>query len=161
MGLSPAVAATMGGVAGGAAQSYLTMGMTTCMKTIEVTRNKELSRGGRIPGTVEIFFSILRTQGIRGVNKGVNAVALRQITGWSSRMGIAKAAEGPIRKWKGKSRTDILTIGEKITTSTIGGALSCWNQPFEVSHVTRFPTLSNFLRWRIGYPCRYASSEKD
>lgn len=133
LALTPAVAATLGGVAGGAAQSYLTMGMTTCMKTVEVTRNKEMAKGTRVPGTMETFFNILRTQGIRGVNKGVNAVALRQITGWSSRMGISKAAEGPIRRLRGKNKTDQLTMGEKIAASTIGGALSCWNQPFEVS----------------------------
>lgn len=133
LGLAPAVAATLGGVAGGAAQSYLTMGMTTCMKTVEVTRSKELAKGARVPGTMETFFNILRTQGIRGVNKGVNAVALRQITGWSSRMGISKAAEGPIRRIRGKSETEKLTMGEKIAASTVGGTLSCWNQPFEVS----------------------------
>jgi len=132
LGFTPAVAATMGGVAGGAAQSYLTMGMTTCMKTVEVTRSKELAKGTRVPGTMETFFNILRTQGIRGVNKGVNAVALRQITGWSSRMGISKAAEGPIRRIKGKGKTEKLTMVEKIAASTIGGTLSCWNQPFEV-----------------------------
>lgn len=92
-----------------------------------------MAKGARVPGTMETFFNILRTQGIRGVNKGVNAVALRQITGWSSRMGISKAAEGPIRKLKGKGKTDKLTVGEKIAASTVGGALSCWNQPFEVS----------------------------
>lgn len=69
-GLSPAVAATLGGVAGGAAQSYLVMGMTTCMKTIEVTRNKSAVAGARVPGTMETFTHILRTQGIRGINKG-------------------------------------------------------------------------------------------
>ncbi|KAG6355141.1 hypothetical protein INS49_004222 [Diaporthe citri] len=104
LALSPAVSATFGGVAGGAAQSYLTMGMTTCMKTVEATRNKEMAKGTRVPGTMETFFNILRTQGIRGVNKGVNAVALRQITGWSSRMGISKGAEGPIRGLTGKEK---------------------------------------------------------
>lgn len=137
LGLAPAVAATLGGVAGGAAQSYLTMGMTTCMKTVEVTRNKELAKGTHVPGTMETFFNIIRTQGIRGVNKGVNAVALRQITGWSSRMGISKAAEGPIRRHRGKSKTEKLNMGEKIAASTIGGALSCWNQPFEVSNIEK------------------------
>lgn len=137
LGLAPAIAATMGGVAGGAAQSYLTMGMTTCMKTVEVTRNKELAKGTHVPGTMETFFNIIRTQGIRGVNKGVNAVALRQITGWSSRMGISKAAEGPIRRLRGKGKTEKLNMGEKIAASTVGGALSCWNQPFEVSNIEK------------------------
>lgn len=131
-GLAPAVGATLGGIAGGAAQSYLTMGMTTCMKTVEVTRSKTAAAGGRVPSTMETFVQILRTQGIRGVNKGVNAVALRQITGWASRMGISKAAETPIRKIRGKTADAKLSMPEKITASTIGGALSCWNQPFEV-----------------------------
>lgn len=69
--LSPAVSATVGGVAGGAAQAYLVMGMTTCMKTIEVTRSKTAAAGERIPGTMEVFANILRTQGIRGINKGM------------------------------------------------------------------------------------------
>jgi hypothetical protein len=110
--------ATLGGIAGGASQAYLTMGMTTCMK---------------VPGTIETFMHILRTQGIRGVNKGVNAVALRQITGWASRMGISKAAEGPIGKLRSKQPNEKLNVTEKISASVIGGALSCWNQPFEVS----------------------------
>lgn len=108
-------------------------GMTTCMKTVEVTRVKNAALGGKIPGTIETFFHILRTQGIRGVNKGVNAVALRQITGWSSRIGISRVAEGQIRLLRGKVPEQKLSMAEKIAASTIGGALSCWNQPFEVS----------------------------
>lgn len=133
-GASPATSAALGGIAGGAAQSYLTMGMTTCMKTVELTRNKTAVSGGRVPSTMECFFQLLRTQGIRGVNKGVNAVALRQITGWSSRMGISKAAEGAIRKVRGVSADEKLLFGDKIAASIVGGGLSCWNQPFEVGH---------------------------
>lgn len=79
--LSLTAVVTLGGVGGGAAQVYLTMGMTTCMKTVEVTRSKLASTGGHVPGTMETFFNIIRTQGIRGVNKGINVVALRQING--------------------------------------------------------------------------------
>ncbi|KAH8734159.1 mitochondrial carrier domain-containing protein [Ilyonectria robusta] len=124
---SNTVAGMFGGVAGGAAQAYLTMGMTTCMKTIEVTRNKTAKAGVRVPGTMETFVNIIREKGIRGVNRGVNAVALRQMTGWSSRIGISRFAEGQIRSVKGKSSTERLTLGEKICASTFGGALSCWN----------------------------------
>lgn len=81
---------------------------------------------------METFFQILRTKGIRGVNKGVNAVALRQITGWSSRIGISRVAEGKIRDLRHKAPNERLNMGEKIAASTVGGALSCWNQPFEV-----------------------------
>lgn len=80
-----------------------------------------------------VFVQILREKGIRGVYKGVNAVALRQITGWSSRIGISRFAEEIIRGITGKSKEDKLRFGERILASTIGGALSCWNQPFEVA----------------------------
>lgn len=130
---SPAVCGVLGGISGGIAQSYLTMGVTTCMKTVEVTRTKIGAQGVKVPGTMEIFFSILREKGIRGVNRGVNAVALRQVTGWSSRIGISRFAEESIRSITGKSEKEKLKFGEKILASTIGGALSCWNQPFEVS----------------------------
>ncbi|KAH6683521.1 mitochondrial carrier domain-containing protein [Plectosphaerella plurivora] len=135
LGASNTAAGVLGGVAGGAAQAYLTMGVTTCMKTVEVTRAKNIQPGGKIPGTMATFFNILRTKGIRGVNRGVNAVALRQITGWSSRIGISRFAEGNIRALTGKSPTQKLSFSEKIAASTVGGALSCWNQPFEVLRI--------------------------
>ena len=133
LGASPTVCGALGGIGGEVAQAYLTMGMTTCMKTVEVTRTKMSVNGAKVPGTFEIFFKIIREQGIRGVNKGVNAVALRQITGWSSRIGIARFAEERIRWMSGKGKEEKLGFGEKILASTVGGALSCWNQPFEVS----------------------------
>lgn len=102
------------------------------MKTVEVTRPKLIAPGGRIPGTLETFMAIVRKEGIRGVNKGVNAVALRQITGWSSRIGISRFAEERIKTVTGKAKDAKLSVPEKIAASTIGGALSCWNQPFEV-----------------------------
>ncbi|RGP63189.1 mitochondrial dna replication [Fusarium sporotrichioides] len=125
-GASPAVAGTFGGVAGGAAQSYLTM---------EITRPKNVQPGVRVPGTMEVFLDILRKEGIRGVNRGVNAVALRQISGWASRIGIARFAEGQIRTLKSKPADAKLSVWEKMAASTVGGALSCWNQPFEVLRV--------------------------
>ncbi|PLB51457.1 mitochondrial DNA replication protein [Aspergillus steynii IBT 23096] len=131
---SPTTCGILGGIGGGIAQSYLTMGMTTCMKTVEVTRSKLSGQAAKVPGAMETFFNILREKGIRGVNKGVNAVALRQVTGWSSRIGIARFAEEGIRSVTGR-REERLKVGEKILASTIGGALSCWNQPFEVLRV--------------------------
>ncbi|CAI7654752.1 unnamed protein product [Penicillium manginii] len=132
---SPTLCGVLGGISGGIAQSYLTMGMTTCMKTVEVTRTKIAAEGAKVPGTMDTFLHILREKGIRGVNKGVNAVALRQVTGWSSRIGISRFAEETIRSVNGKDKNEKLRFGEKILASTIGGALSCWNQPFEVLRV--------------------------
>jgi hypothetical protein len=136
---SATLCGVLGGVGGGIAQSYLTMGMTTCMKTVEVTRTKIGAQGAKVPGTMETFFQILREKGIRDVNKGVHAVALRQVSGWSSRIGISRFAEQSIRSINGKLTNEKINFGEKILASTIGGALSCWNQPFEVfpSHDAR------------------------
>lgn len=152
MNFGSTVSGTAGGVAGGAAQAYLTMGMstrskvqtrcdsntktyigfTTCMKTIEVTRSKAFKAGAPDRGTMAIFVDILKTKGIAGIYRGVNAVALRQITGWSSRIGISRYAENQIRAFRGKGQSEKLSFGDKISASAIGGGLSCWNQPFEV-----------------------------
>lgn len=50
-------------------------------------------------------------------------------------MGFARLAESTIRQIKGKGENDKLTALEKITSSTIGGALATWNQPIEVVRV--------------------------
>ncbi|KAL4896921.1 mitochondrial DNA replication protein [Aspergillus ambiguus] len=134
-GASPVACGVLGGIGGGVAQSYLTMGMTTCMKTVEVTRSRQSVNGAKVPGVMSTFLQLLREKGIRGVNKGVNAVALRQVTGWSSRIGISRAAEESLKVVTGKPRNEKLKFGEKILSSVIGGALSCWNQPFEVIRV--------------------------
>ncbi|GME30852.1 mitochondrial DNA replication protein [Neofusicoccum parvum] len=135
LALSPTAAATLGGVAGGAAQAYLVMGVTTCMKTVEVTRSKTAAAGREVPGTLATFARIVRGQGVRGVTRGVNAVALRQVSGWASRMGGARAAEAPIRRVRGKGPGERLGVAERVGAAVVGGAVSCWNQPFEVIRV--------------------------
>ncbi|KAK1449558.1 mitochondrial DNA replication protein YHM2 [Colletotrichum melonis] len=132
---NPITAGVLGGVVGGAAQAYLTMGVTTCMKTIEITRPKATVPGQRVPRTLELFIQVVRKDGIRGINRGVNAVALRQITGWSSRIGISRFVEEGIRKGTDKPKDAKLSFVEKVAASAIGGAISCWNQPFEVIRV--------------------------
>ncbi|TCD62770.1 Mitochondrial DNA replication protein yhm2 [Steccherinum ochraceum] len=134
-GVSPAAAGLLGGMGGGIAQAYATMGFCTCMKTAEITRHKQAAAGVAPPSTWAVFADIYRREGIRGINKGVNAVAVRQCTNWGSRMGFARLAESSIRQIKGKGENDKLTALEKITSSTIGGALATWNQPIEVVRV--------------------------
>ena len=105
MGMNPATGGLLGGMGGGIAQAYATMGksgpdrpspfsgsksdmflgFTTSMKTAEITRHKQAASGVKPPSTWALFFEILRKEGIRGVNKGVNAVAVRQCTNWGSR----------------------------------------------------------------------------
>ena len=55
------------------------------MKTAEITRHKQAVAGAKPPSTWAVFMDIYRREGIRGINKGVNAVAVRQCTNWGSR----------------------------------------------------------------------------
>lgn len=82
-----------------------------------------------------LFMDMYRKEGIKGINKGVNAVALRQCTNWGSRMGFARLAETQIRVLRGKTQGERLSAFDKIASSSIGGALGCWNQPIEVVRV--------------------------
>ncbi|KAJ2919259.1 hypothetical protein MD484_g1140, partial [Candolleomyces efflorescens] len=134
-GVNPAVAGLLGGMTGGIAQAYATMGFTTCMKTAEITRAKTAATGVKPPSTWKLFADIYRKEGLAGVNKGVNAVAVRQCTNWGSRMGFARLAEDVIRKVRGKGEKDSLGALDKILASSIGGALATWNQPIEVIRV--------------------------
>ncbi|KAF8140382.1 mitochondrial carrier [Boletus edulis] len=134
MGISPAAAGLLGGMGGGVAQAYATMGFTTCMKTVEITRHKEAASGVQ-RSTFQVFMDIYRKDGIRGINKGVNAVAVRQCTNWGSRMGFARLAETMIRNVRGKGEHEKLGAADKILASSIGGALATWNQPIEVVRV--------------------------
>jgi len=135
-GMGPFVAGMTGGVFGGLAQAYATMGFCTCMKTAEITRHKVMAQSGeKAPSTWKVFGDIYKREGIRGINKGVNAVAIRQCTNWGSRFGLSRLAEQGIRRLRGKGEGERLVAGEKILASAVGGGLSAWNQPIEVIRV--------------------------
>jgi len=134
-GASNFIAGISGGMAGGVAQAYATMGFCTCMKTVEITQHKLAASGVKPPSTFTTFMNIYRKEGIRGINRGVNAVAIRQTTNWGSRFGLSRLAENTIRSVKGKDEGTKLSTGEKILASGLGGGLSAWNQPIEVIRV--------------------------
>lgn len=128
-GCSHATAGLLGGMGGGISQAYTTMGFCTFMKTVEVTRHKQ---AGAIPqSTWRVAYDVFQKEGIRGLNKGVSAVALRQMTNWGSRFGISRLVE---RLFKGETERK-LNAKERVLSSVIGGALACWNQPIEVIRV--------------------------
>ncbi|KAI9470588.1 MAG: mitochondrial carrier domain-containing protein [Benjaminiella poitrasii] len=129
-GASPFVAGIIGGMGGGIAQAYSTMGFCTFMKTVEVTRQKSAGT----ESTFKIAANIFKKEGIRGINKGVNAVALRQCTNWASRFGFARFAEEALVKYR-HGEKGIADNADKILASVFAGALSCWNQPLEVIRV--------------------------
>ncbi|KAJ3354904.1 Mitochondrial DNA replication protein yhm2 [Allomyces javanicus] len=128
--LSPAWAGLVGGCGGGLAQAYTTMGFCTFMKTVEVTRHK--AAGTANLSTWAVAADVFRREGIRGLNKGVSAVAVRQMTNWGSRLGISRFTE---KLMKGDDTHRKLTVPERIASAVIGGALACWNQPIEVIRV--------------------------
>ncbi|KAI8064538.1 mitochondrial carrier domain-containing protein [Gongronella butleri] len=131
-GASPFMAGIIGGMAGGLAQAYSTMGFCTFMKTVEVTRTKSAVQ----ESTLKVAANIFKKEGFAGINKGVNAVALRQCTNWASRFGITRFAQESIAEARyGSKDTKRLTMADKIASSVVGGALSCWNQPIEVIRV--------------------------
>jgi hypothetical protein len=134
-GANPFVAGISGGMVGGLAQAYATMGFCTCMKTVEITKHKVAAAGMKPPGTLETFMDIWRKEGIRGINRGVNAVAVRQVTNWGSRFGLSRVAETGIRRATGKEHGEKLGVMEKVLASALGGGLSAWNQPIEVIRV--------------------------
>ncbi|KAL2794175.1 mitochondrial carrier domain-containing protein [Aspergillus keveii] len=129
------LAGISGGMAGGVAQAYATMGFCTCMKTVEITKHKMAAQGVKPPGTFATFMDIYRKEGIRGINRGVNAVAIRQTTNWGSRFGLSRLAEQAIRNVTGKDEKEKLSAIEKVIASSLGGGLSAWNQPIEVIRV--------------------------
>ncbi|CAO3565794.1 unnamed protein product [Mortierella alpina] len=133
-GVSPFAAGLIGGMGGGLAQAYTTMGFCTFMKTVEITRHKAVGGAAEV-STFAVARDIFKREGIRGINKGVNAVALRQCTNWGSRLGLSRLAEETIRNFRGIEAGSPLTAWEKIAASAIGGGLSIWNQPIEVIRV--------------------------
>ena len=134
-GANDFVGGIAGGMTGGVAQAYATMGFCTCMKTVEITKHKVAATGVKPPGTWATFMDIYRKEGIRGINKGVNAVAIRQTTNWGSRFGLSRLAEQGIRRVTGKEGGEKLNGYEKVLASGLGGGLSAWNQPIEVIRV--------------------------
>ena len=105
------------------------------------------------PSTFAVCRDIYHREGIRGLNKGANAVALRQMTGWASRIGLTRVSEGGVRWATGKREEAKLSAGEKILSSCAGGALSCWNQPLEVGQaVRRVVTAGHTDRDAIAHP---------
>lgn len=128
-GMGNSGAGAIGGMFGGVAQAYTTMGFCTFMKTVEVTRHKQV---GVNTSTWDIARDVLRKEGIAGLNKGVTAVAIRQMTNWGSRFGISRVTESIM---KGSDKSKKLAVHEKLIASAVGGALGCWNQPIEVIRV--------------------------
>lgn len=135
IGLGNFSAGITSGMMGGLVQAYATVGFCTCMKTAEITKHRTVEAGGTPESTWATFKDVYQRAGIRGINKGVNAVAVRQVTNWGSRFGLSRIAENYIRSLAGKEEGQKLNATERVLASGLGGGLSAWNQPIEVVRV--------------------------
>ncbi len=134
-GASDFGAGIVGGMSGGVAQAYATVGFCTCMKNCRDHPTQDVRYWRQAPSTWQTFMDIYRKEGIRGINKGVNAVAIRQTTNWVLASVFSRLTENAIRSTTGKKDGEKLSAGEKIIASGVGGGLSAWNQPIEVIRV--------------------------
>ncbi len=66
------------------------------MKTVEITKHKMAASGQAAQGTWATFMDIYRREGIRGINKGVNAVAYPA----DDQLGLAVR---PCRAWRSRA----------------------------------------------------------
>lgn len=130
-GASEVTAGLVGGFAGGCAQ-VIVMGPCTFLVTAAVTGDKSISLQQR---TIDIF----KTRGIGGFYQGGTALLLRQGSNWASRQGLTDIVRELLKKRHvrdGASTKDVkLSVTEEAMSGIIGGALSTWNQPFEVLRI--------------------------
>lgn len=128
-GVSPTVASFASGAGGGIAQVSV-MGPCTFLVTASVTAKDQKN------------FSILNTtketlskKGLAGFYPGGSAIAFRQATNWASRVGFTQLVRDQMKQWKYGNTKVQLSNREEALCGVIGGALSCWNHPFEVARI--------------------------
>lgn len=76
----------------------------------------------------------LVARGISGFYQGGTALMLRQGSNWASRQGFTDAIRSQFLKRHSEPNPK-LSAGEESLAGVIGGALSTWNQPFEVLRI--------------------------
>lgn len=111
------------GALGGICQTVV-MGPCTFIVTAVVTNKNSLSIGDAVKET-------FKAKGVRGFYAGGTAIAMRQATNWASRQGFTEG----IRSFFRNRNDGKLSIRQEIVSGMLGGALSCWNHPFEVARI--------------------------
>lgn len=113
----PALIGFIAGAAGGAAQA-LVMAPTSFLVTATTAKDGH--------SVLEAAREVWSQRGLRGIYSGSAAVAARQATNWASRQGFTELV---------RPRISIQGVPGEIVAGCLGGALSCWNTPFEVSRI--------------------------
>ena len=114
----------LAGACGGLAQA-LVMQPTTFMVTSAQTTGKSV---GEILG--DMAQSPLGLFGL-WMNPAFVSVAARQISNWASRVGLTELARVVV----GADRPGAKSVSREIAAGVLGGAMSCWNTPFEVARI--------------------------
>lgn len=127
VGLSDVLAGLVGGFGGGVAQ-VVVLGPCTYLVTAAVAGDKNMSLGQRISDT----FS---KRGISGFYQGGTALMLRQGSNWASRQGITDFVRNQFKNNHKDPKNAKLSVTEEALSGIVGGALSTWNQPFEVMRI--------------------------
>ncbi len=129
-GIGTTTAGLIGGFGGGVAQVVI-IGPCTFLVTAAVTGDKSIGLMSRIGQT-------WKAQGIGGFYAGGVPLMFRQGTNWASRQGFTDYFRNLIKEYKFKDSDAAniaavkLTVAEESLSAICGGALSTWNQPFEV-----------------------------
>lgn len=85
--------------------------------------------------TLQVAREAYARNGVRGFYPGGSAIAFRQATNWASRQGFTEGLRITWRKRKYGDKSAQLTTNEELLCGLGGGALSCWNHPFEVARI--------------------------
>lgn len=130
-GVDPFLGAILAGAGGGVCQ-VVVMGPCTYLVTAAVTGTKT---GDTPKSTATLVRDTYARAGIRGFYPGGSAIAFRQATNWASRQGLTEGVRITYRRQRYGDKDAKLSPNEEIMCGVMGGALSCWNHPFEVARI--------------------------
>jgi len=126
-GVSKTLNGFISGAGGGVCQTVV-MGPCTFLVTAAVTGDKSKSISHTIKNTYA-------TKGIPGFFPGGVPIAFRQATNWASRQGFTEIIRNQFKvRLHGNPKAQ-LTVPQEALAGVIGGALACWNHPFEVARI--------------------------
>eukprot|EP00300_Choanocystis_sp_HF-7_P036835 c52770_g1_i1.p1 GENE.c52770_g1_i1~~c52770_g1_i1.p1 ORF type:complete len:306 (+),score=60.69 c52770_g1_i1:66-920(+) len=126
-GMNNTVAGILAGAGGGVCQVTV-MGPCTFIVTAAVTGDKSV-------GIWQHVRTAWTSKGIKGFYPGGTAIAFRQATNWASRQGFTEFVRDRMKIVIHGSKDARLTVPQEAMSGIIGGALACWNHPFEVARV--------------------------
>eukprot|EP01066_Platyproteum_vivax_P003468 Platyproteum_vivax@DN1438_c0_g1_i1.p1 len=127
-GLSSTLSGFIAGAGGGICQTAV-MGPCTYIVTSMVTGAEKKQ------SAMAVMKSIWKEKGIRGFYAGSSAIALRQASNWASRQGLTEYVRYRMLVFLHNDPKAKLTVPQEAMCGIAGGALSCWNHPFEVARI--------------------------